>query len=406
MIILLLFLILTSAIASGSETALFSLSSLKLKQFRQEGGERQKLVVQLLQRPRDLLVTILIINMSVNILIQNVVSEIFGTFSSWFLTVGVPLILTLVFGEVLPKSIAMANNERISLTIANLIYFLRWLFTPIRAIFTAIAGALSRAIFFFLKSEKEISIDELAHALKTSREYGVISSDEAKLIRGSLDLDELLVKELMRPRVEILYFDIQAPITKLLSLFVDEECSRLPVVEGDLENIIGVITADLFFLHQGKIETGKDLRRFVRECYFIPETMGAKDLFVEFRERKESIAVVIDEYGSISGIISIEDIVEVVVGQIEDKRDEELLFTKASQDVIIASGKMELAELEELFDISLRHKTNMTTVGGFLTEQVGDIPQSGAKYTIDHILFNVLASSKTKVLKVYIRKLK
>ncbi|MBM3202019.1 MAG: HlyC/CorC family transporter [Chlamydiae bacterium] len=406
MIVVLFILILTSAFASGSETALFSLSPLKIKNFRQKGGDRQKIVVQLLERPKDLLVTILIINIGVNILVQNVVSEIFGVFSGWLLTVGVPLVLTLVFGEVIPKSIAMANNEKMSLIGANPIYFLRWLFTPIRFFFTKTAGTLSRFIFFFLKSEKDISIDELVHALKTSRDYGIISSDEAKLIRGSLNLDGLLVKELMRPRIEILYFDIQEPIHDLLNLFIDQECSRIPVVDEDLDNILGVITSAQFFLHQSKIKTGEDLKRFVKECYFVPETMGAKDLFVQFRERKESIALVIDEYGSICGVISMEDIVEVVVGQIEDKRDEEMLFTKASEDVIIASGKMELAELEEVFDISLRHKTNMTTVGGFLTEQIGDIPQSGAKYTIDNILFNVLASSKTKVLKVYIRKLK
>jgi CBS domain containing-hemolysin-like protein len=188
-------------------------------------------------------------------------------------------------------------------------------------------------------------------------------------------------------------------------LFIDEECSRVPVIAGDLENVLGIMTADLFFLHQSKIKTTEDVKRFLRECYFVPETMGAKDLFVQFRQRKESIALVIDEYGCISGIISMEDIVEVVVGQIEDKRDEELLFTKASEDVIIASGKMELADLEEVFDLSLRHKTNMATVGGFLTEQVGDIPSSGTQYTFDGLLFNVLASSKTKVLKVYIRKL-
>jgi CBS domain containing-hemolysin-like protein len=404
-IILLIILISISGIASGSETALFSLSSLKVKQFSQEGGKRRNLIANLLARPRDLLVTILMINIAVNVLVQNIVSEIFGTFSGWLYTVGVPLALTLVFGEVLPKSIAIANNVKISLAISHLFYFLRWLFTPVRVIFTWVAGALSHILFFFLKSEKEISVEELKHALRTSRDYGIISADEAKLIRGSLNLDEILVKELMRPRIEILYFDLSEPLSNLLSIFIDQECSRVPVIDGDLENIIGIITSALFFLHQSKIHTTQDLRRFVRECYFVPETIGARDLFTQFRERKESIALVINEYGLISGIVSMEDIVEIVVGQIDDKRDEESLFMKASEDVIIASGKMEISEIEEIFDISLKSKSNMATIGGFLTEYLGDIPQSGSKYIINDILFNVIASSKTKVLKIYIRKL-
>ncbi len=406
LVTILFFLLLISAIASASETALFSLSSLQIKQMHSEGGERRRLIVSLLRRPRDLLVTILMINMAVNILVQNLISEIFGAFSGWMLTVGVPFVLTLVFGEVLPKSIAMANNIKISLWVAHFIYLLRWVFTPIRIVFTKVASALSHVVFFFLKSEKEISTDELKHALKASRDYGIISTEEAKLIKGSLNLDEMLVKELMRPRMEILYFDLEQPLSALLAMFIDQECSRIPVIDGDLENVIGIITSDIFFLQRRHIQTSQDLRRFVKESYFVPETMGARDLFSQFREKKESIALVIDEYGSISGIISLEDIVEIVVGQIEDKRDEELLFTKSSEDVIIASGKMELAELEELFDISLRSKTNMATVGGFLTEQLGDIPQSGSKHIVDNILFNVLASSKTKVLKIYIRKLK
>lgn len=404
-IVILAILIFISGIASGSETALFSLSPLKVKQFQQEGGKRRKLIVQLLRRPRDLLVTILIINIAVNVLVQNIVSEVFGAFSGWLFTVGVPLCLTLIFGEVLPKSIAIAHNVKISLAVSHFFYFLRWLLTPIRVVFTKIAGWLSHVLFFFLKSEKEISVDELKHALRTSRDYGIISADEAKLIRGSLNLDEMLVKELMRPRIEIIYFDLSQPITDLLSIFIDQECSRVPIIDGDLENVIGIMTSDLFFLHQSKIHTSQDLRRFVRESYFIPETLGARDLFIQFREKKESIALVINEYGLISGIVSLEDIVEIVVGQIDDKRDEEHLFTRASEDVIIASGKMELSELEEIFDISINSKTNMATVGGFLTEHVGDIPQSGSKYIIDNILFNVLASSKTKVLKIYIRKL-
>lgn len=406
-ILSLVILILISAISSGSETALFSLSPMKVRQFRKEGGRRRKMIASLLLKPRDLLVTIMIINIAVNILVQNVVSQIFGTFSGWVYTVCVPLCLTLIFGEVLPKSIAMANNAKISLSVAPIFFVLRKIISPIRIVVTRFAGFLSHVFFFFLKKEKEISLDELKHALKKSRDYGIVSVDEAKLIGGSLNLEEMSVKELMRPRMEILYFDINHPLSELLSTYIDKECSRVPIIDGDLENIIGIMTSDLYFLHQGKIHSSNDLRRFIREAYFVPESMMARDLFIEFHERKESIALVIDEYGLISGLISLEDIIEIVVGQIDDKRDEEHLYTRAGEDIIIASGKMEITELEELFDVSLRtSKSSMATLGGLLTEELGDIPQSGTKCVINHVLFNVLSSSNTRVLKIYIRNLK
>ncbi len=402
----LIFLLMISAVLSGSETALFSLSSLKVRLLKKDPTWRKRLVAELLSKPKELLVTILIVNVAVNILIQNVISNVFEPSSNWFITVGIPLLLTLFFGEAIPKSIAISRNLKVSVATAPILYTIRIIVTPIRRVLTKIAVKISRVVFFFLRPEPEISYDELKYALITSQERGVISRDEAKLIHGALKIDEAHVKGIMSARSEILMYDIKDPIDKLLYTFVDEECSQVPVVRETIDQVIGIITSANFFVHRSHIKTGDDLRQFLKEPLFVPETISARKLLINFHAAKETIALVVDEYGQISGLVTKEDIVELVIGQIEDKRDEEVLFTRQGEDVIICSGKLELAFLEELFDTTFDHAKNAVTIGGWLTEKEGDIPISGAKIITNDFLFHILSASKSRVDKIYIRRLR
>lgn len=406
LIVLLVFLLLLSGFFSGSETALFSLSPMKVHLFAQDSHKSKQTVAKLLKNPRELLMTILIVNIAVNIGVQNVISSLFGIFSSWWLTVGVPLILTLLFGEAIPKSIAISHNSKIAPFVAPVIYAVRILIKPVQTIVMTLSSWVSRFFFFFLKREREISLEELKHVLQTSKERGIISPDEAKLISGSLKIDELLVKELMRPRQQVLHFDIRQDLSILIQLFVEEEVSRVPIVDGEIDNVIGIMTSDICFIHRNDIRTSSDLRKFVKDPLYIPETVSAREMLALFQDTSESIALVVDEYGQISGLISQEDIVEVVIGQIADKRDEKSLFTAQGEDVIICSGKLEIAELEEMFNVTLDETSSAVTVGGYLTEQLGDIPKSGAKLITDDLFFHVLASSPSRVTRIYIRKFK
>ena len=399
-------LLMISGILSGSETALFSLSSLKVKVLRKDPSWRKRLVADLLTKPKELLVTILIVNIAVNILIQNVISNLVEPSASPLLTVGAPLLLTLFFGEAIPKSIAISRNLKVSVATAPLLYAIRTLISPIRNILTKIALKISRVTFFFLRAEPEISYDELKYALISSQERGVISRDEAKLIHGALKIDEALVKGIMTARSDILMVQITDPIEKLLYTFVDEECSQVPVVQGNIDSVIGVITSAQFFLHQSQIRMGEDLRQFLKPPLFIPETISARKLLMNFHATKETIALAVDEYGQISGLVTREDVVELVIGQIEDKRDDEVLYTKQGEDVIICSGKLEIATLEELFDTTLENAKNSVTIGGWLTQKEGDLPKSGAKIVTNHFLFHVLSSTKSRVERIYIRRLK
>lgn len=379
---------------------------MKVKVFKQDPDRRKQITAQLLEHPRDLLVTLIMLNISVSILLQNVAASIFGESSGWLLNVGVPLLLTLVFGEVIPKSLALANNEKIAYRVAPILKVVQTILLPIGRNLTKITNITSRIMFFFLRQEKVISIDELQHTLRTSKQYGVLNEDEAELVRGYLNLQERTVKELMRPRDEVIFFSTDEPLSKLIHLFVDQEVSRLPVCIENLENMQGIISSRLFFLHLNKMKTTEDLLSILKKPFYVPEMTEAETLLEQLYEKQESIAIVVDEYGSISGIITLEDLVEVVVGEIVDRRDEKSRYTKSGEDVIIASGKLELTEFEEIFNTSLESQNHMVTIGGWLTEQLGDIPKSGTKFVNKDFLFHILASDQTRVRRVYIRRLR
>jgi putative hemolysin len=407
MILILLFLlILVSAFLSASETALFSTSPLTVKSYRNSKNSRLLLIAHLMERPRDVLVTILILNIIANVLIQNTVSTIFDSFESWGLKVGVPLALTLIFGEVLPKSISLPNHTQIVYYVGPVIQKIAGMIRLIREPLTKATSFISRATFFFLREEKEISFEELRHVLKTSEERGVLTEVESDLIGGVLDLQNSIVKEHMRPREEILFYNMQEPLSKLIHLFIDQETSRLPCCEGDLDNLKGILTVREYFFHKDQIKKPEDLLPVLKKAYFVPESTKAWNLLHALREKEESLAMVVDEYGLISGLITQEDLAETVIGEVTDIRDLNSHYTRSSEDVIIASGKLELSEFKELFHIPLKSKHHAVTLGGWLTEQLGDIPVAGTKYATDEFLFYVLAAEPNRIRRIYIRRLK
>jgi putative hemolysin len=399
-----LFLTFASGWCSASEAALFSLSSIKIKSLRNSPRFRERLIAKLMAQPRDLLVTLFLLNTLVNILLQNVISHAFMNNGGWLLVVGLPFVLLLVFGEIIPKYIGIQNNFNFSKRIVPTLAFLQKILYPIRKFIIYILTPISRLMFFFLKKDPDISHDELQHVLKKSQEAGVITHEEQELIWGYVDLQDSSVREIMRPRQDILYYDINDPLSKLIHLFVDKQCTRLPVCEKDIENVIGILDAKSYFLYREEIFSPPDVRKLLLRPYYIPETTSCHTLLKRLDESAEEIALVVDEYGSISGLITYEDLVEVVVGKISDSRDQKALFTQAGKNEIIASGKMELEEFNRLFDAHLKSE-GMITLGGWLTEQLGEIPKSGTKFENGYFLFQVLAADPNRIRRIYIRKL-
>lgn len=409
MTILLITLVVSFTVISGffslAQIGLFSLPSIEVKLYKKDRNPRKRLIAELLSKPRDLLVTILMCDIAVNILVQNFAAKLFGDGSSWWLKVGVPLGLTLILGEVVPKTIALPNNSAIAYALAPSINIITRSLGPIRAITNAITYQLSRLLFFFLRKEDDISKEELHHVLKTSKSRGILNQEEAELVDGYLSLTDFIVKERMRPRHEIRYYDVDEPLSKLLHLFADQEFSRVPVCHGELQNMLGIISAKTFFIHLPTIKEPKDLLPLLRKPFYVPETILARSLLKQLLFTDQTLGIVVDEYGSISGLISQEDLFEVVIGEITDKRDVKTRFTPAGKDIIITSGKFELSEFEELFGVALPSENNVVTIGGWLTEQLGDIPKSGDKFTWQDFLFQVLSADPHRVRRVYIRRM-
>lgn len=404
--ILLCVFVMCSAILSGSETALFSLSSFTVQEYKTSKDVKKNIISSLLRRPMDLLVTIMMLNVLFNILVQNTVSGLFSNTNNLLLSVGVPLVITLVFGEIFPKSIAMIHNKAIAYRMAPFLQKISNFLGPIRKILTKITFTVSRLLFFFLKKEERVTLDELYSILKQSKKEGIVHTDESDLIEGYLDLRSSIAKELMRPRDEILYYDMEKPLSELVHLFVDQECSKLPICSNDLQEIKGILTIEQYFFCRDQIKDVKDLEKRLKKPFYVPESMNGWALLITLRNHHEDMALVVDEYGSISGLVTQEDLIESVIGEIEDKRDSTSQYTVSGDDVIIASGKLEIDELEDIFSVSFPRTSNVVTIGGWLTEQLGDIPTAGTKYVTDDFLFYVLAAEPNRVRRVYIRKLK
>ena len=397
-------LTLLSGLSSASEIAFFSLSSMRIKAYQTDRDPRRRLIAALVLHPQQLFVTLFMVNITVNILLQNSASKLFAGYG-WLLQVGLPLILALMLGEIIPKYIALNNNARIAYRMAPIVDFVaRWL-RPLRNLILRITSPISHVMFFFLRREEEVSQEEMHLLLRQSEESGVLDPDEAQLVKGYLYLRECQVKELMRPREDVLYYDRNDPITQLYDLFLNQKVSRVPICTGSLQTVLGILTVNKFFQHQEHIQDVNDLQPWLCKPFYVPETTPARTLMSQFDQRNEVFAMVVDEYGSVVGIITREDLVERVIGEINDSRDVKAKYTRAGDEVIIASGKLELMEFEEVFGLALNSPSNMVTLGGWLTETLGTIPKSGTKYQTDDFLFQILASDPNRIRRVYIRRL-
>ncbi len=403
LIILLVGLLFSSAFFSASETALFSLSSSKQSIYVGSEHKGKRAAGKLLQTPKSLLITLLIMNIAVNLAVQNITSSIFGSSLSFWWTVALPFVLTLIFGEILPKTMAITKNERIATFVSPLLLFLSKILTPIRKVILWIARIVSFLFSFLLKKDTEVTKEELRHAVISSKAEGLLSKDETTLLLGSLRLSQMHVKEVQCPRQNIYYHDIHDSVVKLKKLFMEKRLSKIPVIDKEIDNVIGTIHAKSFFTTHYAISEPKDLQEILEKPYFVPESMLTRTLLAHFDEKHLEIAYLVDEYGGVSGLITREDLVEIVVGQIKDAREEKALYSRQEEDVIICSGKYELNDLEALFDVQIERKAGETTVGGYLLEILGDIPKSGYKVEENGLLFHVLLATESKVSRVYVK---
>ena len=413
-IILFFFLLLCSALISGSEVAFFSLSRAEIDKELEEKSSSIKIVSDLLQNPQKLLATILVANNFINIgvvilfayLGDRIFSAIHPIWLKFIIEVGVVTFLILLFGEILPKVYASRNNVKFSKFMAMPLKVLDKLFSPI----SMPMQGLTKAINTRLRGQKSnLSVDQLSQALELTSEEDT-TREEHKILQGIVSFGNTDTKQVMRPRIDLFALDNTSSFSEIIPEIIKKGYSRIPVFEDNVDHVIGILyVKDLLPYINNKEFNWTSL---LRQPYFVPENKKLDDLMVEFQEKKVHLAVVVDEYGGTSGIVSLEDVIEEIVGDISDEfDDDDLIYSKLDDDNFVFEGKTNLKDFyriiklddEELFE---NRKGESETIAGFVLEISGSFPRMNSKIKFENYVFKIesIDNKRIKRIKVTIKR--
>jgi putative hemolysin len=363
------------------------------------------MVAKLLSQSRYLLVLIFLLNTVVNILLQNVSSSLSETTAGgWIWKLGVPFVLIVVFGEFLPKYLGMIYSERLAIRVAPTLSCFFRLLSPLLHLITWSAETLSRLIFFFLKPEPALTAAELTGVIDTCETKGVLSSEEASLIRYSLEFDVKEARELMTPR-SVMPTLKRSQLSKRAFIAMVRELSKqaILIVDETSDRPIGAISSKEALLFQTE-SMDACLAAAAQEIFFVPEAMPARKLLEEFSERRAAIACVTDEHGSISGYIEAEDLAKILLG-FPHKRSGTLVGAgKTRSQSIVVPGSTSLAEINGHFQTHLGSEYHSATIGGWLEEMLDGIPSEGTSYATEELAFRVLSSDDKVVKQLFIER--
>ena len=416
-IIVLFVLFIASAFFSGSEIALFSLNRKNIKNEFSANQLIGRYIFQLLQFPRRLLVTILIGNTIVNVAASIIAVSLALEFAQHFsiskelaLTIQI-ILLTLfivIFGELIPKVAASKNPVSFSKFCAVPLYLMNIVLYPVSEIITE-AIRISIAKLKYDKTKIAMKPDELSELAKLSHERGTIVEEEQGLIHSIVNFRSVSVQEVMTPRVDIVAIPDDSGITELLAIINSSGHSRLPLYHNDLDNIIGVLYAkDLLpFLKDKEKQRIFSINSLARKILFVPRTKMINDLMYIFQEKKMHIAVVVDEYGGTAGVITLEDILEEIIGEIRDEYDkEENPIVKISETSFMVLGKYSINELNDILNINIdTDKNEFETLGGLVLNQAGHIPKEGYSFSLENHKFTVKEIANKRIKKVLIERI-
>jgi putative hemolysin len=385
-------LLIVSGFFSGSEVAFFSLNQNKLKRHATKRRKADDRVIALLERPRKLLVTILISNTVVNVGIAITaavlalrLADLFGINPAIMLTIEVIVITLciLIVGEVTPKVVATKMPVEFARFASIPLTFFFTLLYPVSELFLLITKFTQRLVKVD-KLHRAISSDELKTLTEVGIEHGSLRHDESQIIQGVADFGDTTVREIMGSRVDMVMLQADSPIQEAMDLIRASGHSRIPIYDEHPDDITGILYAkDLLpFLVRGKKKNKPSLKTLAREALFVPESKPVEDLLREFQSKKTHLALVVDEYGGISGLVTLEDIIEEIVGDIRDEHDRETPYYKKIKDhEYLINPTIGIHEVEELTGISLtREDVDYDTLGGFLFTHFGKIPEKGQKY--------------------------
>jgi len=379
------------------------MSKIRLKHLVKEKVKNADKLEKLYEDSNKLIGAILIGNNIVNVATSSIATIITTSrFSNAGLgiSVGLTTLVILIFGEITPKNLALKNSESISLFVAPIILFLVRIFTPILFILNNISNLLS-ALLGQRNDDKKPTItqDELKTIVDVSNQEGVLETDETEMIQNIFEFKDLTVDDIMIQRMDIVAISADMSYDEIIDVFKNRQLSRLPIYEDTIDDIIGVLYAkDLFFTEQSKEDF--DIKTVMREPVFVNEFVKISDFFKKMQQVKTHIAIVLDEYGGVAGIVTMEDLVESIVGDIYDEydqQDEEV--RKLKENIYVINGNSKLTEIQELLQVELVSK-DYESLGGYLMDKMGKIPIQGDIYEDENFKFVISSMDKNRINKV------
>ncbi len=315
-------------------------------------------------------------------------------------------LFTIVFGELVPKSLALAHTEAFALRLSGFIVVLLRVLGPLVQVLTAITASVSRMLGAGEQSQDVMSTEELKILVERGGEQGILEAEEEQMIHAVIQLGDQRVHEVMVPRIAMVTLAATASMEQAIDVVIEEGHSRIPVYEETIDEIVGILYAkDLLPFLKGSVEQRPSLRSILRTPVFVPESMSVDDLLHEFQRRKVHIAIVLDEYGGTAGLVTIEDLLEEIVGEIQDEYDEEEpLIVRLSDDEARIDGRADVDDLADLFDtdLGLEDADEYDTVGGLIYHRLGTVPKPGDVIPIDGLTLTVETTDGRRVGKVLV----
>jgi len=403
-----LVLLACSAFISGSEVALFSLSQKDIDDLKETDYNKGNLISNLLEKPKKLLATILVANNFINIAIVIIFSsfseELFGSIASpvirFVLEVVVVTFLILLFGEVLPKIYANRNNISFSKLVAIPILILDKLFSPLTIPMRNITLYIEKK---FSVQKTNFSVDQLSQALELTNQEET-TQEEQKILEGIVTFGNTEVRQVMSPRIDIFALDFEETFGEIMPKIVEKGYSRIPIYKESIDQIEGVLFIKDLIPH---IDEKKDFnwQQLIREPFFVPENKKLDNLLKEFQGMKNHLAIVVDEYGGTSGLISLEDILEEIVGDISDEfDDEDLVYSQIDDKNFVFEGKIGLKDFYRIVDVNEEEfenaKGEAETLAGFILEISGNFPKKGQKINFNSCVFTIESLDKRRIKQI------
>jgi CBS domain containing-hemolysin-like protein len=400
-IAILLILLMLSGFFSSAETALFSISKTKARHIAKRKDGTSALIKKMKADPHRLLSTILIGNNVVNVGASALATSItIGLFPNYAvgLATGIMTFLILVFGEVFPKSLATRNNVLIARLTIYPIYWLSILFYPIIIFMNFIPRLTGR-----IKKMPATTEEELMTFVEVVEEEGGIEEEEKEFISAIFEFDDTNASEIMTPRADM--FVIEAADNLNLENIINSGFTRIPVIDGELDNIVGIINIKDLFLHQIKSGKELDIRDVMTPPYFVPENKKLDKLFQQFKKRRQHMAIIVDEHGGVSGLITLEDTLEELVGEISDETDkiEPLIIRDGTHEWRVL-GKTEIDDVNERIPINIPDVRDYDTFSGYVLHNIGRIPQEKESFTLNGFTITVAQKDGNRIREYHVKK--